>query len=54
MRMNQLVILMKNILRWKYESPVSEWSKEDEYSNWFASFDNIEEEENDDGFEVID
>ena len=35
------------------ESPVSEWSKEDEYSNWFASFDNIEEEDNDDGFEVI-
>jgi hypothetical protein len=36
------------------ESPVSEWSKEDEYSNWFASFDNINEEENDDdGFEVI-
>ena len=35
------------------ESPVSDWSKEDEYSNWFASFDNIEEEEHDDGFEVI-
>ena len=35
------------------ESPVSDWSKEDEYSNWFASFDNIEEEDHDDGFEVI-
>ena len=35
------------------ESPISEWSKEDEYSNWFIQFDNIREE-NDEGFEVID
>ena len=35
------------------ESPISEWSKEDEYSNWFIQFDNIAEE-TDEGFEVID
>ena len=33
------------------ESPVADWSKEDEYSNWFTRFDNVEEE---DDFEVID
>ena len=36
------------------ESPVSEWSKEDEFSNCFSAFDNLNEEGNDDGFEVID
>ena len=36
------------------ESPISEWSKEDEYSNWFIQFDNIAEETADEGFEVID
>ena len=35
------------------ESPVSEWSKEDEYSNCFSAFDNFNEAGNDDGFEVI-
>ena len=34
------------------ESPISEWSKEDEYSNWFIQFDNFGEEN--DEFEVID
>ena len=33
------------------ESPISEWSKEDEYSNWFIQFDNIGEDN--DEFEVI-
>ena len=32
------------------ESPVAEWSKEDEYNNWFVQFDNIESGED---FEVI-
>ena len=36
------------------ESPVSKWSKDDEYSNYFSAFDNLNEEGNDDGFEVID
>ena len=35
------------------ESPISEWSKEDEYSNWFSQFDDIGQD-NDEGFEVID
>ena len=33
------------------ESPVADWSKEDEYSNWFIQFDNIDTGED---FEVVD
>ena len=33
------------------ESPVAEWSKEDEYNNWFVQFDNLETGED---FEVAD
>ena len=33
------------------ESPVADWSKEDEYSNWFTQFDNIDTGED---FEVAD
>ncbi len=35
------------------ESPVADWSKEDEYSNWFTKFDNVENEGNEE-FEIID
>ena len=33
------------------ESPVEDWSKGDEYNNWFVQFDNIEAG---DDFEVVD
>ena len=36
------------------ESPVSDWSKSEEYCNWFVNFEKNGEEENDDDFEVID
>ena len=39
------------------ESPIADWTKEDEYSNWFVQFDNMGEEnenEGNDEFEVID
>ena len=35
------------------QSPVADWSKEDEYSNWFIKFENTGDEE-DEGFEIID
>ena len=36
------------------ESPIADWSKESEYSSWFAPFDEIETGETGEGFEVID
>ena len=38
----------------KNESPICDWSKEDQYCNWFVNFENATEEVNDDEFEVID
>ena len=35
------------------QSPVADWSKEDEYSNWFIKFENTGDED-DDAFEIID
>ena len=34
-------------------SPVADWSKEEQYNNWFSQFDDIGHD-NDEGFEVID
>ena len=38
----------------KNESPICDWSKEDQYCNWFVNFENATEEVNVDEFEVID